>query len=378
MSKIGIDIRTVCGKKAGKGWYTFHLVKWLLSLDHKSEYVLYTNTISGDVAKMLAFGPKHSAHSAYSAYSAKNFHIKVIHKNAFLWHFAVIKDFLKEKGEAFFSPTSFIIGAFLPKKIKSIITVHDLISFIHPHLHQTKATVIEHLFFRRALKKAAQVLVPSLNTKNDLVKIFKLPAGKIAVTHLAADESFFAHGKNSKEVREKYNLPEEFILTVGGLEPRKNIGKLVDCMPEILNEFPKMKLVIVGGKGWKSRALQKKITNLAHIVIHVENCDSNDLPVFYRCAKLFVFPSIYEGFGLPPLEAMACGCPVVCSSAGSLREVCGDAALLIDPDNNQAITDSILKILKNKDLRDELIGKGLEQARKFSWEETARKTLGVF
>lgn len=365
--KIGIDIRTVCDPKAGKGRYTFHIVKELLAQDKKNEYILYTNAISGDTAKLFE-------------YSTLNPHIKVIHKSPVLWHFAVIKDFKREGGDVFFAPTSFIIPAFLPKKIKSIVTVHDLVSFIHPHLHQTRATVLEHLFFRRAVKRAAHVLVPSENTKKDLVRFLHYPADKISVTHLGVDEIFFKRpaAAHLHGIKKKYNLPDRFILTVGGLEPRKNIAKLVEAFEKIQAAGREnLKLVIVGGKGWKSRKLQEKINRMGGKILHIENCGAGDLPAFYHLAEVFVFPSIYEGFGLPPLESMAAGCPVICSSAGSLSEVCEDAAFMIDPNDTSEISHAIEKILTDKNLKNNLMQKGLVQAQKFSWKQTAERTLQI-
>lgn len=377
--KIGIDVRTACGQKTGKGWYTYHLVKELLALDKKNEYILYTNNITADLAVF------HGAH------------IKVIHKNPFLWHFAVIKDFLRSGGELFFAPTSFIIPAFLPRRVKSIITVHDLVAFLHPHLHHTKSTILEHLFFKMALKKTRHVLVPSDNTKKDLMRVFHykvapfgrtislaslrlgLPEEKITVTPLGVDEAFLRHGELAESmarVRKKYWLPEEFILTVAGLEPRKNVGMLIDALSLLITHPPP--LVIVGGKGWKSKKLQQKIIEAGPRVIQIEKCDPEDLSKIYRLAKVFVYPSLYEGFGLPPLEAMASGCPVICSNAASLPEVVGEAALTFDPHNENELTAQLEKLLSNEAIRRELSEKGKKQASKFSWVKTAEQTLKVF
>lgn len=360
--KIAIDVRSAVGQKAGKGWYTFHIVKELLSIDKENDYLLYTNAISKDIADIL---------SAAQPLSAS---IKIIQSNPFLWHFSVIKDFIKERCDLFFAPTSFIIPAFLSSRYASMITVHDLVAFLHPRLHQTKATILEHIFFRMALRKTRHVLAPSENTKKDLMRLFHYPEEKITVTPLGVSEEF---GKNIESavkdaVRKKYNLPQEFVLTVGGLEPRKNIGKLVDAVIS-LNK----KLVIVGGKGWKSEMLQKKIRSARDSIMHIENIDSADLPAIYQSAAVFVFPSLYEGFGLPPLEAMASGCPVICSRTASLPEVCGDAAIFIDPENTDELKNALKELLENEKLRVELRQKGLMHAKKFTWRKTAEKTLEV-
>lgn len=379
--KIGVDIRTACARKAGKGWYTFYLVKELLKLDRKNSYILYTNQITDDLA---AF---HHAH------------IKVICKHPLTWHLAVARDFAREKGEAFFAPTSFIIPVFLPKRIKSVITVHDLVAFLHPHLHNKKSTILEHLFFRMALKKTSHVLVPSKNTARDLVRIFKYPAEKISVTPLAAGEKFFeaADDKMRAKVREKYGLPDKFILTVSGLEPRKNISTLIDALALLAknssasnssssalhSQSPTLcpllspTLVIVGGKGWQSDTLQKRIRENAEKIIHIENINAEDLPVIYKLAEIFVYPSLYEGFGLPPLEALASGCPVICSHAASLKEVTGNAALTFNPKNTQELSRKIKKLLGDENLRKELIERGKCRSLEFSWKNAAEKTMEI-
>ena len=362
--KIGIDIRSVMRRNTGKGTYTFNLVRALLALDHENEYTLYCNSISGDTAEMMALS------------NVKHVHIKLIHTHALLWHFAVIRDFKRAGGELFFAPTSYIIPAFLPRKIASVITVHDLVAFLHPHLHESKATILEHLFFRMALRKTKHVIAPSEHTKKDLMRLFDCAEEKITVTPLGVDEKYMEDGKwKTEDVKKKYNLPENFILTVGGLEPRKNNALLIDAVVELSKKYTDLKLVIVGGQGWRSHATKKKIRAAKDVVIHIENCDTKDLPAFYRLAKMFAFPSLYEGFGLPPLEAMASGCPVICSNVASLPEVCGDSALAFDPYDKKALTAAIEKLLNDEKARAELIERGKKQAAQFTWKRTAEKTL---
>lgn len=373
--KIGIDIRTACSPKTGKGWYTFYLVRELLILDKKNEYFLYTNDITANLSSFIGA------------------HIKIIHKNQLLWHFAVMKDFEREGGGLFFAPTSFIIPAFLPRRIKSITTVHDLVAFLHPHLHDKKATILEYLFFRRALKKTSRALVPSQNTKRDLTRMFRprrkvgvapteaserYPEEKITVTPLAVADSFFQKPSAEKlnQICAKYHLPKDFVLTVSGLEPRKNVGMLVDVM--LRQAQHDISLVIVGGRGWQSKKLQEKIARHKDKIIYINHCEPNELPAFYHLAKVFAYPSLYEGFGLPPLEAMATGCPVICSNAASLPEVCGDAAVLFNPKNPAEFQNALHKVLNDEKLRSELREKGLQQAKKFSWKHTAELTLKTF
>ena len=366
--KIGADIRTACDPVSGKGRFTFSMVKELIKIQGNNEYLLYTNKINGNLGKLFA------------ANGTSKIHIKHIGKNKLLWHFAVIKDFVNSGGDVFFAPTSFIIPAFLPEKIRSVIVIHDLVSFLYSKSHETKASIIEKLFLRKAAKKASGIIVPSENTKRDLMKIINVPEKKITVVPLAAGEEFskMPSGDEVKNLKAKYNLPNEYILAVSGLQPRKNLSVLLDAMPEITKEHPELKLIIVGGKGWKSTHTRKKIANLGKSVVLIDSCPPHELPIFYNLAKMLVYPSLYEGFGLPALEAMAAGCPVICSNAGSLPEVVESAALTFNPTDIQALIEHMKNLLEDKNLHAELIKKGKNQAKKFSWEKAAKAVAKVF
>jgi len=254
---IGIDIRTACGEKQGKGWYTFHLIRELLRLDKKNEYVLYSDKVTADCAEF------HHAH------------IKILPQQGLWWHLAVMRDFLSrteriKKEALFFAPTSYIIPALISKKIKTVITVHDLVTFLKISAHQTKASFIEKTFLRRALGRCAHVLVPSQSTKQDLLLHFPKSCHKITITPEAAADIFFQKPADDtvQTIRKKYSLPDKFILTVGGLQPRKNIGQLIDA-----TEFLKIPLVIVGGTGWKSEKNQAKVA-AAQRVQHLTDCSA--------------------------------------------------------------------------------------------------------
>ena len=261
-----------------------------------------------------------------------------------------------------------------------MVAVQDLVAFLPGHgaKHQAKAKFIERLFIKKMLRRARQIVTPSENTKHDLMRLFRFPSEKITVTPLAADESFFTHTVTPEMravINSKYGLPEKFILAVGGFEPRKNVGRLIDATMTLIKKHPYLKLVVIGGKNWKSSDHEKKLAAAGTHVIHIEHCDADELATFYRLASVFVFPSLYEGFGLPPLEAMASSCPVVCSSASSLPEVCGDAALLVNPENFHEIAMAIERVLTDSTLRTSLQEKGLARAHTFSWKHTAELTL---
>jgi glycosyltransferase involved in cell wall biosynthesis len=221
----------------------------------------------------------------------------------------------------------------------------------------------------------------SINSKRDIQNIYKISENKISVIGEGVDNRFktISNKQLLDRVRKKYHLPKRFILFVGTIEPRKNLPLLLSAFAKIKDKFG-IKLIVVGKLGWKyenifNTASQLKIKNDFIFTGFVED---NDLPAIYNLAKVFVYPSYYEGFGLPVLEAMACGCPVITSSTSSLSEIVGNAAILINPTNIKDITEVILKIVSNKKLKLELIKQGLKQVKKFNWQNCAKKTLNVY
>ncbi len=362
--KIAIDIREAGAEKTGKGWYTYNLVLELLKLDSKNEYVLYSD----------------NEKSPYKEF--KNVQLKHITSKGLKWHLNVLKDLKSHKPDLFFAPTSYIIPSLAPKSLKVIITVHDLVAFLFPASHNAKAVLIERLTLRRAIKKAARIFVVSENTQKDLLKRFKYPHSHIHLVPCAPSD-FFREPVKPEEIakfKAKYKLPEQFILAVGTLEPRKNFGTLIKSFVLIKAKLPHSKLVIVGKKGWKYSHIEDKLKEfkLENEVIFPGYLDGEDLKKMYAAATVFVFPSLYEGFGIPPLEAMACGCPVVSSNVASLPEVVGDAGILIEPKNARKIADSVISLIENDQIRNMLIERGLRRAEKFSWQKSAEAALAVF
>jgi glycosyltransferase involved in cell wall biosynthesis len=361
--KIAIDIREAGQGKTGKGWYTYNLVKELLKLDKNNMYLLYTDSHE------QPFG------------SHDNAQIKFIEAKSWKWHLKTLKDLQAEKADLFFAPTSYIIPAIAPKALKVIVTVHDLVAFMFPAGHTAKAVLVERVTLRRALKKAAAVFTVSENTKKDLLKRFRYPARKIHLTPCAPSD-FFQKEISPEELesfRKGMKLPMNFILAVGTLEPRKNFDTLIKSFVIIKRKYPDYKLVIAGKKGWKYHLIEKALKHykMEQEVIFTGYLEDHDLQAIYALAKVFVFPSLYEGFGIPPLEAMASGCPVVSSNVASMPEVIGQGGLLIDPKNAFKIADAVCSLLEDEQARQMMIERGKSQAEKFSWEESAKKALEV-
>ena len=364
LMKIAIDIREAGAEKTGKGWYTYNLVLELLKLDTKNEYSLYTD------------GEK----NPYKEF--KNAHLKSIPGKSHKWHLNVLKDLKTNKPDIFFAPTSYIIPALAPKWLRVIITVHDLVAFLFPGSHNAKAVLIERLTLRRAVKKASQIFVVSENTRKDLLKRFKYPQSRIHLVPCAPAD-FYKEPLKPEEIakfKQKHKLPEQFILAVGTLEPRKNFGTLIKSFVLIKSKLPDSKLVIVGKKGWKYSHIEESLKEfkLENDVIFPGYMEAEDLRKMYAAATVFVFPSLYEGFGIPPLEAMACGCPVVSSNVASLPEVVGDAGILVEPKNARKIAESVISLIENDQIRNMLIERGLRRAEKFSWQKSAEAALAVF
>lgn len=362
--KIAIDIRDAVRQKTGKGWYVYNLVGEILKLDEKNNYVLYSNSKKNPYADF------------------KNARLKFIEASPVKWHFRVLKDLKQEKTDLFFAPTSYIIPAFAPKNLRVIITVHDLVAFLYPATHNTKAMIVERLTLKKALKKVSDVFTVSENTKKDLLKRFKFREQRIHLTPCAASQ-VFSEPVSDEELsafKKEKNLPDNFLLAVGTLEPRKNFSTLIKSFVNIKKWHPDYKLVIVGKKGWKFEQIESAIKKykMEKDVVFPGYLKDEELKKMYKLAKVFVFPSLYEGFGIPPLEAMAGGCPVVSSNLASLPEVVGDAGILIDPTNAYKLADAVSGLLENDNVRNMMIERGYKQAEKFKWENSAEAALNVF
>jgi glycosyltransferase involved in cell wall biosynthesis len=240
-------------------------------------------------------------------------------------------------------------------------------------------TFLQRYALSRTLKNVDMIITVSKSTKKDVIKCLKFPEEKIKVIYNGVDERFKPL-KNYNDVLHKYNINPPYILYIGTLEPRKNIPALIKAFYKLKKRGIRHKLVIVGKKGWKYKQIFRVVEdlNLRRDVVFTGYVSYNDLPKFYSAADLFVYPSLYEGFGLPPLEAMACGCPVITSNVSSLPEVVGDAGFIVDPSDIGGLSRTIKELLANDSLRENVIRKGLKRIKEFSWEKTAKESLKVY
>jgi len=368
--RIGIDIRSLIFTRAGISRYTGDIIKSLAGVDRDNEYSLFCN-----------------AKSRYSWSKYDNVKEEVIrfpHLGTFtekLWEEILLPKALISKKIDLFHSTRFV----LPKKkpCKFIVTIYDLAFKKFPSLIAKKAFKYFDREIKSAVNLADKIIVVSENTRKDLIDLFGAREDKIEVIYGGINENFrpIRREESLKKIRKKHRLPEKIILFVGSIGPRKNLKRLITAFYELKkNGSVRHKLVLVGEKGslYEDISGMSKKLGLGHDVIFTGYIPESELPIIYNIADLLVYPSLYEGFGFPPLEAMACGIPIVASNVSSLPEVVGEAALLVDPFNVEAISGAMVRVLEDNDLRAKMIEKGFERLKKFSWEKTARKTLNLY
>ena len=265
---------------------------------------------------------------------------------------------------------------------RRVVTFHDLTFFILPERYPRSRLLYFRSFSWAAAKVAAMLVCPSQAVRDDIVRILHAPPEKVRPIAEAAAPAFRPIDDPAVLDRLRYDhmLPERFILSVGSLEPGKNRTTLLKAFAVLRRRGVKQKLVVAGQRAWKYGADFRLAEDLGlkGQVIFTGYVTPGEMPALYNAADLFVFPSLYEGFGLPVLEAMACGVPVVASNASSIPGVAGDAALLVDPRDASALCDAMERVLKDSGLHATLRQRGLERAATFSWEKAARETIAVY
>ncbi len=267
-------------------------------------------------------------------------------------------------------------------RARSIFVVHDLTFRLFPKVHMPLNRWFLRIMLPLFLKQADTIIAVSEATRKDLIKYYPTATGK---THVIKEgvSTHFQHVKDSltiESVKKKYKLPDKFFLFLGTIEPRKNIPMLLNAFKHVQAHIPGMPLVIVGKKGWRKKSIFKLIHDkkgLGKNVVFINTVSENDLPAVYSLATTFVYPSRYEGFGLPVLEAMACGTPVICSNTSSLPEVTGDSAFLVPPDDMQAWKQAMIKVAKNQNLQKDMRKKGFKRSACFTWHKTAQQVLNI-
>jgi glycosyltransferase involved in cell wall biosynthesis len=261
-----------------------------------------------------------------------------------------------------------------------VITVHDIAYIRFPFLLNKSRQVYKKYILNISVKKADIIIADSYSTKRDIIEFFKIDEEKIKVIHLGV-ESRFRPISNVEGYRTRNNLPTKMVLNIGTLEPRKNVVALVRAFKKLQERgLRDYNLVIAGEKGWLYKKIFEEIrsSGMEQSIRLLGIIRDDELPLLYNCADLFVYPSLYEGFGLPPLEAMACGVPIITSNTSSLPEVVGNAGIMIDPCDIESLSDKMYRVLKDKKLKHQMSRDGLKRSKMFTWEKTVNDVIEVY
>lgn len=371
--RVLVDAQPLLGIRTGIGRYVSSLVEQAIK-PQEIEVCLAFNRVIKPIEK-LDFVKEH-VQALNTRYPYKV--IRRLFGPNFLYDYP-IDLFLKEKFDLFHGTNFTVIPTM---KAKSIVTIHDLAYMKYPETTSEKIYKHHTKWVPFSVERSDCVIAVSEQTKRDLIDLLCTPEDKIHVIQLAAHASFRPLKFHEYEyVYQKYQLPKKYILYVGTIEPRKNLSTLFHAYAAMKKEMLcQEKLIIVGAKGWKYSSLFALIDELQleDDVIFIGYVEEEDLPAIYNGATCVVLPSLYEGFGLPLLEAMQCGIPVLCSNVSSIPEVVGGAGLLIDPKDVNGWATSIGNVIIDSDLRRTLVCRSLERAKCFSWEKVAKETIEVY
>ncbi|HEX8974505.1 MAG TPA: glycosyltransferase family 1 protein [Patescibacteria group bacterium] len=379
--KIGIDIRCLTdGKRTGVEEYTINLLQNLFDMDHENQYLLFLNSYREPGFDVRQF-------AEYKNVTFKQFRYPNKLLNLCFWYLKWPHvDKMLGGTDIFFMPNINFIA--LSKKTKLVLTVHDLSYELFPETFSLKSRLWHNLINPRSLcKRADKIIAVSESTKQDIMGRWGIGEFKIQKIHNGANEEIVELDRNDPkliDVKDRYHLPFNFILYLGTIEPRKNVESLIrayDHMRSLRHpQLDKFKLVLAGRKGWQAEkildvARKARFTN---DIIFTSCVTNEDKAAVLTLASLFIYPSHFEGFGIPVLEALRCTLPVVSSNMSALPEVLGDAGLLVDPDKPDELYLAMKEILLDRELQQHFKEKAWRQAMKFSWRTAARETYQVF
>ncbi len=386
--QILVDVRHLQDKqKTGVGEYTTELLRALFEMDHENKYELFS---SGTSLVPTDFSPVRTDRADVTKVTRNHVSLpnKLLKLLTFTTNFPRFDRFAKIKPDLVWFPNLNFVGLGRGLPCPYILTIHDLSWKIFPEFFSTRMR-LWHAMARpdRLIQNASAIIVPSESTKHDVIHFFKKPSDQVHVIPHGIDPMFRPDFQTSDHgVRGKYKLPKKFALFVGTLEPRKNILSLIDAIETYRRQSgDDLHLVLVGGWGWKSAKIRRRLLPTRYTlhatsswIHHLGYVPRSDLPALYRAAIVFTWPSIYEGFGLPVLEAMASGCPVITSNSSSLPELTENAAILVNPFRPTEITQALEQLLSSPALQKRLRIAGLDRTKQFSWNKTAQKTLNLF
>ena len=376
--KIGVNTYFFKFPASGSGQYLLHLLQALAEVDQENQYVLLG--LLPMPAKIRAFTRFPHEVTPVPAFASRNASIQNL-----IWEQFTAPSAARKAGVDLLH-TPYFAPPFFPRT-PGIITIHDVIPLRLPQ-YRTDPKMKAYLqLITRAARKATLIITISQHAKHDMIDALKLPAERIRVIYEAAGDEYrpISDPAVLAEVRARYGLNERYILYLGGLDQRKNVPQLVRAFAHLFQQLrdPDLQLLIAGNPDKQSGSLFPDPRPVAAGLgmtgqIIYRFIEEEDKPAIYSGASVFVFPSLYEGFGLTPLEAMSCGTPVICSNRTSLPEVVGDAAISLDPDNTRAIVEAMRSVLTSSELRADLRTRSLQRASLFSWRKTAAETVTAY
>ncbi len=369
MKKIAIDCISLLSPKTGIGRYTYENAKRLIEYK-EYEWRLYY----GFFSKKL-YGKENGITRVKSLMTRRSFLKKAAKKSIVLY----TKYLYNQNFDLYWQPN--YIPDPVVKSKKCVVSVHDFSFILNPSWHPKERVEFFDKYFFKNIKRADRIITGSNYSKKEVEKFTGFEKDRIEVIYHGVDHKVYK--EYPKEILEgfkkKLSLPDKFFLFVGSVEPRKNLSYLIKAYLElpkfIKNEY---KLLIIGFEGWENKDIKKMMEKERDNIFYMGFLSDIKLAFIYNLASLFIYPSLYEGFGLPPLEAMACKTPVITSSVSSLPEVCKDGALYIDPLDESDLIDKILKFVDDEKLQYDLIEKGYNRSKLFSWDKASKKHLEVF
>ena len=369
---IGIDAHAIGAQQGGNETYIRNLIRALAALDADNRYTIYLANAQAAAEWQNGFVAQHP-----------NFSVRLLPPPTPLVRVPVFLTYELRRRPVDVLHVQYTAPPFCNAPV--VATIHDL-AFEHlPETFTRRGSLQLKLTVRRTARRAARIATVSEYSRQDLLRTYRLAPEKVVTTYNGIEPHFTTQTRAADEaaqVRQRFGIAREFLLAVGSLQPRKNLERLIRTYARLRREQPDFapQLVIVGRKLWLAESIFAEVSRQpwASDVILTGYVGDDDLPALYRTASAFVYPSLFEGFGLPPLEAMACGTPVITSNISSLPEVAGSAALLIDPLNEQELAAALQRILNDQPLRARLRAEGVRQAAKFTWRDAAEKTLQLY
>lgn len=359
--KIAIDLSITKINQAGTAVYAANLIEALQRVDHRNQYQIFAVNQTRTMGQRKTLGSR----------------TKVIYHDM-IWHHAILPWKAQRAGaDLLFMPAN-TTPLFTP--CPTVVAIHDIMPVARPQQFTFWFRNYARIFMPLSARRSALILTCSAHSKQDIVERFNVPPEKVAVTHLAANSKFHPVSPEAiATIKQKHGL-DQFILVVGTLEPRKNIVRLIQAYAEVRKAGITIPLVHVGSRGWLYDEVFSEVERLGleGSVRFLGRASLDDLVNFYNAATVFVYPSLYEGFGIPVLEAMSCGCPTITSNLSSLPEVIGDAGIMIDPYNVDQLASEIRHVLEDRALAEDMRLRGLARSKFFTWEHCAQDTMAAF